>query len=108
MEEVDGRKKALYELHKSTGASHDSGDDDSVELFKEQWPSATLKECTREVDLNGTQWQERRTQEDVDGTTPRRLTSRVTRAQSVAESIDELDARRTISKSTRSNRSWKC
>ena len=49
--EVDpGRKKALYELHKSTGDSHDLGDDDSVELFKEQWPSATLKEYTREVD----------------------------------------------------------
>ena len=62
--EVDpGRKKALYELHKSTRGSHDSGDDDSVELFKEQWPSATLKEYTREVDLSGTQWQERRPQE---------------------------------------------
>ena len=48
------------ELHKSTRGSHDSGDDDSVELFKEQWPSATLKEYTREVDLNGTQWLELR------------------------------------------------
>ena len=62
--EVDpGRKKALYELHKSTRGSHDSGDDDNVELFKEQWPSATLKEYTCEVDLNGTHWQERRTPE---------------------------------------------
>ena len=34
--EVDpGRKKALYELHKLTRGSHDSGDDDNVELFKE-------------------------------------------------------------------------
>ena len=61
--EVDpGRKKALY-LSKSTRASHDLGDDDNVELFKEQWPSATQKEYTREVDLNGTQWEERRPQE---------------------------------------------
>ena len=34
MEDDPGRKKALYELHKSTRCSHDSGDDDSVELFQ--------------------------------------------------------------------------
>ena len=49
-------------------SSHDWGDDDSVGLSKEQWPSATLMQLqeegrtrdTREVDLNGSQWQERR------------------------------------------------
>ena len=57
---IQDERRALYELHKSTRATLDSGDDDSVELFKEQWPSATLKEHTSEVDLDGTQWQEHR------------------------------------------------